>query len=111
MEDNRSVLHGEAPASGEPTDARPEKRKRTRKRGRVTVFENWCKGCGLCIAFCPQKVLASGPDGHTIVAHGEKCVACDWCYEHCPDCAIVVEAYMVEEEVAPAGRQVAEVAG
>jgi len=74
----------------------------------VTVFENWCKGCGLCIAFCPQQVLEGGPDGRTVVAHEERCTACDWCYEHCPDCAITVEAYTEEE--APAELAAAQVA-
>jgi NAD-dependent dihydropyrimidine dehydrogenase PreA subunit len=25
-----------------------------------------------------------------VVAHPELCTACDWCYTHCPDLAIVV---------------------
>jgi 2-oxoglutarate ferredoxin oxidoreductase subunit delta len=72
-------------------------RKRSRRRGRVTVFDTWCKGCGLCVAFCPQKVFESGSDGHVIVAHEERCSACNWCYEHCPDFAIVVKPIEVEE--------------
>lgn len=110
--EERSSTMAEAPAGdpqvGSPADAGVGRRRRPRKRGRVTVFETWCKGCGLCIAFCPQKVLEGGPDGRTVVAHEERCVACNWCYEHCPDCAITVEAYTEEEE--PAERAVAEVA-
>jgi len=58
--------------------------------GRVTVFPNWCKGCGLCVEFCPARVLEQGPDGRVIVAHPAKCTACRWCELHCPDFAIFV---------------------
>ena len=90
-----------SPAAGQPPAAEP-RRKRVRRAGRVTVFENWCKGCGLCVAFCPRQVLESGPDGLTVVAHPERCTACNWCYEHCPDFAIVVTPITVVEEE-PAG--------
>ena len=59
-------------------------------RGRVTVFPNWCKGCNLCIEFCPMDVLEQGDDGRVIVAHPEKCTGCRWCELHCPDFAIFV---------------------
>lgn len=68
---------------------RPEPRQRL--RGQVRVFQNWCKGCGLCIAFCPRQVLAEDAEHHPVVAHPERCVACMWCAIHCPDFAIVVE--------------------
>ena len=67
--------------------ARP---KRRLPRGRVTVFPNWCKGCGLCVEFCPADVLEQRPDGRVTVAHPEKCTACRWCELHCPDFAIFV---------------------
>ncbi|HOQ98734.1 MAG TPA: 4Fe-4S binding protein [Anaerolineae bacterium] len=60
------------------------------RRGRVRVFGNWCKGCGLCIAFCPRDVFVAGADGHPIVVNPERCTACMWCAEHCPDFAIEV---------------------
>ena len=59
-------------------------------RGEVHVFDNWCKGCGLCIAFCPREVLEANGEGLPVVAHPELCNACNWCYIHCPDLAIVV---------------------
>ncbi len=70
----------------------PEKAKSKRRlpRGRVTVFPNWCKGCGLCVEFCPANVLEQGPDGRVTVAHPERCTACRWCERHCPDFAIFV---------------------
>ena len=60
-------------------------------RGRVTIFPNWCKGCNLCVEFCPCGVLKEGADGRVIVAHPEACTACGWCELHCPDFAIFVQ--------------------
>ena len=74
------------------------KPRRRLPRGRVTVFPNWCKGCGLCVEFCPAGVLEQGADGRVTVAHPEKCTACRWCELHCPDFAIFVADIEAEEE-------------
>ena len=66
-------------------------------RGYVTVFPNWCKGCDLCVEFCPAGVLELGPGGTAIAAHPEKCTACRWCELHCPDFAIFVTDVETEE--------------
>jgi 2-oxoglutarate ferredoxin oxidoreductase subunit delta len=71
--------------------------KRRPPRGRVTVFPNWCKGCGLCVEFCPTGVLEQGPDGRVTVTHPERCTACRWCELHCPDFAIFVADIEPEE--------------
>ena len=63
---------------------------RQTRRGEVRVFGQWCKGCGLCIAFCPRNVFAAGADGHPLAVYPERCTACMWCVEHCPDFAITV---------------------
>jgi len=60
------------------------------RRGRPRVYSNWCKSCGLCIAFCPQSVFEPNGGGQAAVAHPERCTACDWCRFHCPDLAITV---------------------
>ena len=67
-------------------------------RGRVTIFPNWCKGCGLCVEFCPADVLEQGAEGRVTVAHPEKCTACRWCERHCPDFAIFVADIEPEPE-------------
>ena len=66
---------------------------RTRKgpRGHVTIFSNWCKGCSICVKFCPTGVLVLDEDEHPVVAYPEKCTACHWCDTHCPDFAIIVQ--------------------
>ena len=73
-------------------------RKKHLPRGRVVVFPNWCKGCDLCIEFCPQGVLAHQPGTNVVVVHPEKCTACRWCELHCPDFAIFVRDIEPEEE-------------
>jgi len=71
-------------------EEKQEKRKRG-PRGRVVIFGTWCKGCGLCAAFCPAGVLALDDDGHPYVIAPEKCSACHWCDTHCPDFALTVQ--------------------
>ena len=60
-------------------------------RGQVVIFGTWCKGCGLCAAFCPTGVLALDSDGRPVVVEPDKCTACHWCDTHCPDFAIIVK--------------------
>jgi 2-oxoglutarate ferredoxin oxidoreductase subunit delta len=78
----------------EETTTKPRRAKP--QRARVRVFGRWCKGCGLCIAFCPKDVFAEDDQHHPVVAHPENCVACQWCAIHCPDFAITVD--MVDED-------------
>jgi 2-oxoglutarate ferredoxin oxidoreductase subunit delta len=84
---------------GNDSERTPRKRL---PRGRVTVFPNWCKGCNLCVEFCPTDVLEQGEDGRVIVAHPERCTACRWCELHCPDFAIFVS------ELEPGGEDTTE---
>ena len=55
-----------------------------------------CKGCGLCISFCPRKAL--GFSNH-INARGVRyaesvnpgnCTGCGICYNMCPDAVIEI---------------------
>jgi 2-oxoglutarate ferredoxin oxidoreductase subunit delta len=81
-EDNQpTVQEAEAPAQ----------KPRRRVRGEVRVFDNWCKGCGICIAFCPQQVFEANGEGRPKIAHPERCTGCHWCDTHCPDLAISVK--------------------
>jgi 2-oxoglutarate ferredoxin oxidoreductase subunit delta len=73
------------------------KERSSRPRGLVTIFGTWCKGCGICIEFCPQEVFEANGQGRPVVAHPEKCTACHWCDTHCPDMAITVRRLDPEE--------------
>jgi 2-oxoglutarate ferredoxin oxidoreductase subunit delta len=62
-------------------------------RGRVVVLRERCKGCELCIAFCPTGVLAraeafNAKGYHYPVVRGEECIHCRLCTTVCPEYAI-----------------------
>ena len=63
-------------------------------RGAVRINTERCKGCGICIEFCPKQVLErSGPfnaKGYypPEVKAGAWCVNCHFCEVLCPDFAI-----------------------
>ncbi len=65
-------------------------------RGTAAIDEERCKGCGLCIAACPQKVLAFSDrlnkSGYSVAeaAKPEACLGCAFCALTCPDVAIEV---------------------
>lgn len=60
----------------------------------VTIDEQYCKGCSLCIHYCPKKVLDKSNTingkGYTIpfVKKPEECTQCKTCELICPELAI-----------------------
>ncbi len=62
-----------------------------KKKGETSVFTypDWCKGCGVCAAFCPAKVIEI-KDGKACAVREQECINCGFCELHCPDFAIVV---------------------
>ncbi|MBU1276071.1 MAG: 4Fe-4S binding protein [Proteobacteria bacterium] len=50
----------------------------------------WCKGCGICVMICPQKVLALDDLGKVKVVNQDQCNNCKLCEFICPDLAIEV---------------------
>lgn len=50
----------------------------------------WCKKCGICIAFCPRKVLAKGQKDYPELTDAERCARCKLCELMCPDFAVTV---------------------
>lgn len=78
--------------SPSPTVTNQVKERRKGPRGQVFFYENWCKGCQICVDFCPTGTLAMNGNGnHPYAAHPENCTACHFCDTHCPDFAIVVK--------------------
>jgi 2-oxoglutarate ferredoxin oxidoreductase subunit delta len=54
----------------------------------VYIYHDWCKKCGICVAFCPTGALGRRADGSPYVPHPEKCIHCEMCDRLCPDFAI-----------------------
>jgi 2-oxoglutarate ferredoxin oxidoreductase subunit delta len=61
-----------------------------RPKYRITVYDAWCKKCGICVEFCPKNVLESDQFGAPEPMHPELCIGCTQCVLHCPDFAITV---------------------
>ena len=64
---------------------------------KITVDPEMCKGCGICLEFCPKKVYDWSKE---YTARGVKnpvplrikdCIKCRLCELMCPDMAITVE--------------------
>ena len=50
----------------------------------------WCKGCGICAAFCPKDVLEVVKE-KVRIKNAENCILCGQCELRCPDYAIYIE--------------------
>lgn len=57
---------------------------------KLVIKEAWCKGCGICVAFCPKNVLALKAE-KVITKDESACIFCAQCELRCPDYAIHVE--------------------
>ncbi len=78
MTENPSLRKPETPASQLP-------------EWRVTIYRAWCKGCGICVAFCPKDVYEQDLLDHPQIIRPEACTGCQKCVLHCPDFAISVD--------------------
>lgn len=56
-----------------------------------TIFYDWCKACGICIAFCPKKVFDRDEEGKPLIERPDDCIGCRFCELHCPDFAITIK--------------------
>ena len=55
------------------------------------INREWCKGCGICVHFCPTNVLELDDEDKSVAARLEDCICCLQCELRCPDLAIEVE--------------------
>jgi 2-oxoglutarate ferredoxin oxidoreductase subunit delta len=60
------------------------------KNKELVIIEKWCKGCGICVEFCPVKVLEL-KNGKVRLIDADKCTKCGLCELRCPDFAIYLE--------------------
>ena len=63
---------------------------------KIEINTEWCKGCGICVAFCPKEVLKVNQKDKAEVARLKDCIACRMCELRCPDLAIEIKT---EEKV------------
>lgn len=75
------------------------------RKAKVTIDRNRCKGCELCVRYCPKQVLAMSREinekGYFFaqVVNQEACIACRFCGFICPDTAIEIALEDVEAKV------------
>ena len=55
------------------------------------INREWCKGCGICVHFCPKKVLELDEFEKVGAARPQDCICCKLCELRCPDLAIEVQ--------------------
>jgi 2-oxoglutarate ferredoxin oxidoreductase subunit delta len=68
---------------------------KTQAEKKLRIKEEFCKGCGFCINFCPDDALqfknSFNSRGYHPVKWKGECSFCGRCYIVCPDYAIEIE--------------------
>jgi 2-oxoglutarate ferredoxin oxidoreductase subunit delta len=57
---------------------------------RLEINPEWCKGCNICVVFCPKDVLELDSWGKAVAVRVEDCIYCGECETRCPDLAITI---------------------
>jgi len=73
---------------------------KTQAKSRVAIDENYCKGCGFCVEFCPKGCIVISKDkvssqGYLlpVFERPERCTGCGICGIMCP--AMSLEVYKI----------------
>jgi 2-oxoisovalerate ferredoxin oxidoreductase delta subunit len=70
---------------------------------RLEVVNYLCKGCGLCIEHCPQKVIEFSDTFNDMgykyaIYKGEGCTGCGICFYCCPEPGAIIVYKKVKEK-------------
>ena len=63
---------------------------------KITIDQDKCKGCLLCISFCPKGIIKKGSKlnkrgvNAVELQESDECLGCALCAIICPDCCITV---------------------
>jgi 2-oxoglutarate ferredoxin oxidoreductase subunit delta len=96
MSENMKTKASETPANPQVAGSSGDKKALARKRYKVEINNKLCKGCFICIRYCPMGVIAESDEigelGYDLakVEHPEKCTGCRLCLLYCPDLAIAI---------------------
>ena len=99
--ENRDSPDARNAGSGGPTppDEQPRPVVTDRSVTLIRIDVQYCKGCGICVHFCPKQVLELSAEPNSrgyctpCVKDAAACTACRQCMLLCPDFAI----FIVEE--------------
>lgn len=56
----------------------------------LVLESSWCKGCGICVAFCPKQALELYHEKARLKEENE-CILCGLCEQRCPDYAVYLK--------------------
>ncbi len=71
----------------------------------VIIDASRCKGCGLCVSFCPQDNIELSPELNEAGYHPaqiispDECTGCKMCVLMCPDVCIEIYEQVAEATV------------
>lgn len=89
---------------GQAINVKQHQKEWERKHSVVRIIKERCKGCDLCIEFCPQQILERSDEFNAKGYHppriresfrlgynDQACVGCGYCAVVCPEFAIYTE--------------------